>query len=328
MVKKINNNNFIAEDGEKIKDINCSIKKEFNFPKIIGFLDFNEVLYAVYDSSSIYFIDKAEKDIQKDKIKFEIKEPEFKNIKICKKYDENNFILLTDNYLSLITIVENREYMINKKIKMEIRLFDFTSNLDLIFGDYAYDTYTIHYLFNPEYKQKENLLNIYRPTKIQIIKDDLFFIFENGKISSYLIKENKVNKLNEKSDIKTDDKSSIIDLNDLYYAFNHQEEIYILNKKNLDLIKTINLNLISNNIIPLTFFVKINGNNVIIFVFKDESVYMKNYEISMEGIKWDSKNDKNVIKEKINNIIIYENKAFFIGTDKAYLNEIEIEKNK
>ena len=137
-----------------------------------------------------------------------------------------------------------------------------------------------------------------------------------------------MNKLNEKNDIKIGDKSSIINLNDLYYAFNHKEEIYILNKKNLDLIKTINLNLISNNIIPLTFFVKINGNNVIIFVFKDESVYMKNYEISMEGIKWDSKNDKNVIKEKINNIIIYDNKAFFIGTDKAYLNEIEIEKNK
>ena len=320
------NDNFNDIKENDAIDIDYNIKKEFNYLNILGLLDFNDDLYALYDYSLIRFISK-----KNDMIKFEIKEKDLSQIKSCQKNEENKILVLTEGYLIFIQILENSDYIILNKNHISIDKFEFNSSLNLLFCYY----YNIYFLLFPKYNEQKLLLeyNNQYINKFQFIRDNLFFIFESGKISSYLIKDDKAKQLNSTNQFNIDTKySEVIDLNSGFYALNNKDKIYILNKNNLEIIKTININLDKLNTqfyyysfsIFTTLF-KSFDTIITLFIFDNDNkiVDFQNYKISMSGIKWELEKGHNLLWDKINSLKKCGNNLLFLGNNKSYLVDIQ-----
>ena len=321
------NNNFNDIKENDAIDIDYNIKKQFNYLNILGILDFNDDLYAIYDDSLLRFISK-----KNDMIKFEIKEKDLSQIKSCQKNEENKILVLTEGYLIFIKILENSDYIILNKNQISIGKFEFNSSLNLLFYYY----YNIYFLLFPKYNEQKFLLeyNNQYINKFQFIRDNLFFIFESGKISSYLIKDDKAKQLNSTNQFNIDTKySEVIDLNSGFYALNNKDKIYILNKNNLEINKTININLdklntqfyyYSSSIFTTLF--KSFDTIITLFIFDtyNKIVDFQNYKISMSGIKWELEKEKNVISDKIYALKkLDNNNLLFLGNNKSYLVDIQ-----
>ena len=188
-------------------DINYSFNKKFSLSNMIGYLDFNDELYAIYDNSLIQFMSKKD-----NKFKFEIREKDLNNIKSCQKNEKNKILVLTDKHLLFIQILENSDYIIKDKYTDSIKIFEFNSSLDLIY----YKNNYIYFSLFPNYSEEKVLTDQFYNSinKFQFINDNLFFIFQNDSISSYSIKNYKAQKLNSTNEIKLNAQfSEIIDLN-------------------------------------------------------------------------------------------------------------------
>ena len=338
-------NNFYKEENNNINEMNINAidvyyQIEIKFDcYIIGFIDFNDDLYAIYNKSIIQFISKNE-----NKIKFEINEKDLYQIKSCQKNENNKILVLTDKYLIFIQILENSEYIILNKYSISLNKFEFNSSLNFLYSNLYYPT-KIYFRLFPNYKEEKILLNNYNKyiEKFQFIKDNLFFVFEENKISSYLIKNNKAEFLNSTDQIIIDAVySEIIDLNNYFYLINNRDKIYILNKNNLNLNKTININLdkynsknnnsyyYSNSKKYFTSLFKITDKIISLFIFDNNGrvVDFQNYYISMSGIKWELKKEENFLREiTINSLKRYNNKLLFLGEYKSFLIDMIIKKN-
>ena len=309
-------------------DINYSFNKKFSLSNMIGYLDFNDELYAIYDNSLIQFMSKKD-----NKFKFEIREKDLNNIKSCQKNEKNKILVLTDKHLLFIQILENSDYIIKDKYTDSIKIFEFNSSLDLIY----YKNNYIYFSLFPNYSEEKVLTDQFYNSinKFQFIDDNLFFIFQNDSISSYSIKNYKAQKLNSTNEIKLNAQfSEIIDLNN-FYAINNLNQIYILNKKNLTINKTININISLNKYIDkinfyysyyFTFLLKISDSIITLFVSDNNNniVIFQNYQISMSGIKWEFKKEENILKNTgINSIKMHNNNVLFLGNYNSYLIDIK-----
>jgi len=179
------------------------------------------------------------------------------------------------------------------------------------------------------------------------VKNDLFFIFKQNRISSYLIKDDKAEFLNSTDQINIDKAySEIIDLNNFFYLVNNKDKIYILNKNNLNVNKTININLdkynsknnlqyfysTSNNYFTSLF--KITDKIIVLFIFDNKGgvVDFQIYQISSNGIKWELKKEENILRNTNISLKRFNNKLLFLGEDKSFLikmtiNGIDIKNN-
>ena len=122
-----------------------------------------------------------------------------------------------------------------------------------------------------------------------------------------LIYGNKSKLVNELEINMDPSHSSIIELNNNYYCFNDQYRILILNKSNLFLAKEIN---IENNILGL---LKISDKIISIFSSKYGSIKLINYDISLDGIKWNEKERKDILKGESND----EKVLMFVKSQKS-----------
>ena len=115
---------------------------------------------------------------------------------------------------------------------------------------------------------------------------------------------------------------SIIELNSEYYCLNDERKILLLNKKNLDIAKTISLD--SNNL----GFLKISENLISIFVNDYESLklFSNNYTISNNGIKWNLSQTKSLINKTFNSFCYDNNYILFMNKDGCTLFEIKAKK--
>ena len=145
---------------------------------MIGYLDFNDELYAIYDNSLIQFMSKKD-----NKFKFEIREKDLNNIKSCQKNEKNKILVLTDKHLLFIQILENSDYIIKDKYTDSIKIFEFNSSLDLIY----YKNNYIYFSLFPNYSEEKVLTDQFYNSinKFQFINDNLFFIFQNDSISLF-----------------------------------------------------------------------------------------------------------------------------------------------
>jgi len=327
-------NNFYEEGNYNINeininaiDVNYKIERQFDFKNIIGFIDFNEDLHAIYNLSKITFISKND-----NAIKFEINEKDLYPIKSCQKNEDNKILVLTNKYLVFIRILENSDYIILNKYSLSFYKYEFNSSLSLLYSSDSYSGKIYISLF-PNYKEGKKLLDYYcYIEKFQFVKDNLFFIFEQNKISSYLIKNDKAEFLNSTDQINIDKVySEIIDLNNSFYLVNNKDEIYILNKNNLNVNKTININLDKYEYFystSNTSLFKITDKIIILFIFDNEGGFVdfQIYQISMSGIKWELKKEENILRNAIKTLKRFNNKLLFLGDDKSFLIKITINK--
>ena len=204
------NNNYNNDIKINAIDINYTIKQEFNLSNMIGYLDFNDELYAIYNNSLVQFFSK-----KNNKFKFEINEIDLNGIKSCQKNEKNKILVITNNNLIFIQILENSDYIILNKYSDSIQIFEFNDSLDLIYSKGNY----IYFSLFPNYSE-EKVLTDYEYSyinKFQFINDNLFFIFQNDSISSFSIINNKAQKLNSTNQIKINTKlCEIVDLNNFF----------------------------------------------------------------------------------------------------------------
>ena len=125
---------------------------------------------------------------------------------------------------------------------------------------------------------------------------------------------------------KDDFKNLVIDLNNELFAVITFSNIYLIRKNNYIIAKTIKLkfpkDFISNY--PL----KISDNYIIFFLFGKE-FSMISYRISMEGIKWEELETKNILNKKIKAFYFLDKKHILLRAEnKNFIMEKIFEKDK
>ena len=305
----IENENPCNNFDNDITDVDYEKLKEFK-GYVIGFLDFNKSLLALYSSKSIFFISKN--NYEK---KFEINEFGLNEIKVCKKIDDAKILIYTGKNILIVSIVDNCDYIINKNIECSYDIYDFNSNLDLLclgYREYYNSTndYFIEQLLFPDYTQVKfakqlNNNNYYQDSKLLTNNNSNFFCFSDDFLECYSIKNNKCSL---KASIKIDidhRNTTIIDLNNKFYCLNDKKKILLLNKEDLATAKTININ--PNNLGIL----KISDKLLSIF-FLEKNIFMfKNYDILSDGIKWQVKNSKDIFEKNVSKYYISNDYILF-----------------
>ena len=287
---------------------------------ITGFLDFNESLFCFYSSDSIIF--NSKKYYQ---TKFSIKEYGLNGIITCKKINDEKILVYTNKNIMIIDIIDNNDYAISKTINFYKEIFDFNSNLDLLYLDYNTENNNYYYNKNsniikltsfPLYNNSKFSISYNKNTydfgdKLQFINDNIFFHISSENLEIYTITNNKC-LLKNKSTIKTDYKNvSIIELNNDYFCLNDLKMILLLNKNDLSVVKTINID--SDNLGML----KISSKYISIFVNDHYSLVSSNYNISSNGIKWTIDQEKTLLNDKKaekffqdNNYILFKSNSY------------------
>ena len=325
---KIKEENMINNEEEEKKldneevDLDYKFIKKFNFD-IIGLMDFNENLFCFYSSNSINFYSK--KDY---KNKFNIKEYELNEILICKKINDEKILVYTNKNIVMIDIIDNNDYAISKRIDFYKQIFDFNSTLDLLCLDYNNNANYYEYEYNsnserfeiklfcfPDYNSFKFSISINKQNydlndKLQFINDTFFFHISPSYLEVYKISFGYCYLLN-KSLIKTDyTNASIIELSNDFYCLNDLKIIYLLNKTDLSLTKTINI--ASNNLGLL----KLSEKSVSIFVNESHKFVSKNYDILSNGIKWSLNQTQTLLN---NEVIGYcKDKKYILFKNKNY----------
>ena len=311
------NSQFISSDKEEDvlnkeekeisaeKEINVNYKFINKFcDNIIGFLDFNANLLCFYSNNTINFITKINYEKQ-----FDIKEYGLDEIVTCKKINNQQILAYTKKNIVIIDIIDNNDYAISKRINFYKEIFDFNTNLDLLFLDYKYEKNNYYYYNNnleefiikliyfPNYNNSKFTFSFKRnkyelQDKLQFINDKIFIHFSPKNLKLYEIRNNECY-LKNSSKIKINyTKASIFEINNDFYCLNDLNLILLLNKNDLSVAKTININ--SDNLGIL----KITDKLVSIFVTQNYMLYAKKYDISSNGLKWTLNYEKTVLYEE------------------------------
>ena len=125
-------------------------------------------------------------------IKFKIIENEIKEIKFCKKIDDEKIMIKVPNYLMIINIIDNIDYMIIQKYSLSCEYYDFNSKLDLIFineGGYSNSIYFNSYSGKINNYNSSYMTEVSYKGKLQFINNDSFFHFCYGNLTLYQLKE-------------------------------------------------------------------------------------------------------------------------------------------
>ena len=312
--------------GNDVTDVDFTNLKNFEFNnQIIGFLDFNKDLIIFYSSNEIYFISKYD-----FKIKFQLKEFGINEIQICKKINDLNLLISTNKEIIFVDIINNNDYKINKKIVLKSNIYDFNSHLDLLYLNRGIHTIEVILLLFPDFNRSKLLINLsfnnnnnyYSNEKLKFINDNIFFHSLHNYLSLYEINNNK-GSLVKNLRIDIDSKNvSIIELNNEYYCLNDKRKILLLNKKNLDIAKTISL--VSNNLGLL----KISENLISIFEYNYESYKLlsNNCTISLNGIKWNLSQTKSLSNNNFDSCCYDNNYILFMNKKKCSLYDIKPKK--
>ena len=149
----------------------------------------------------------------------------------------------------------------------------------------------------------------------QFINNNSFFYFCNRILKLYEIQKQYNNNYiyKDAKSINLDynyEYATIIDLNKNFFCLNDGNKILLLNKENLTLSKTICNNV---NILGL---LKISDNNITILESKNQKLILNNYEILLDGLNWNLKGTKNILKEEVYNIE-RSNNYFLCKTNRA-----------
>jgi len=127
---KVENKNSQNLFGDDITKVDYKELTTFEY-KATGFLDFNKNLFVLYASSSIYFISKKNFDV-----KIKIEEYGLGGIKACKKINDEKLLIYTTKEIIIADILGESDYKISKKIEFYKEIYDFNSNLDILYIDY------------------------------------------------------------------------------------------------------------------------------------------------------------------------------------------------
>ena len=296
---------------EKINEINGIIYenlKEFN-KAVRNFVDFNKDLFILCTGNIIYLISKINYET-----KIEIREIEIKDIKFCKKIDDEKFLIQIPNYILIIRVFNNIEYMIIQKYQFHCNYFDFNTKFDIVYIEYKNSMYYFYFQTISGIIKNSSanyLKETYDNGRPQFINDSQFFYFYKSFIKLYEINGNYY--IDQLKSINLDynyNYARIIDLNESFYCLNDGNKILLLNKNNLTLSKTISMN--SNN---LGLF-KISNNKITIFESNNKNLIINNYEILMSGLNWDKKGSKIILNEEAFSIE-KSNNYFFCKTNRA-----------
>ena len=305
------------QNVEKINEINGIICEKINeFDKgIRHFVDFNKVLFIFCTENIIYLLSK-----QNFEKKIEIRESEIKDIKFCKKIDDEKFIIQIPNYFIFIQIIKNINYMITQKYYLPCNYFDINSKLDLIYTSNRNRITTIYFkTYSEILDNSESYDNWVQPSNYgrpQFIEDNYFFYFCKNNLTLYKRQKNDYNSNYYISELKSTNldynynNAKIIDLNKNFYCLNDERKILLLNKNNLTISKTISMN--TNN---LGLF-KISPDNIITFESKNKKLIFNNYIILMAGIDWNLQGSKNILDEEVYSVEKINN-YFFCRANKA-----------
>ena len=279
---KINQINLIENNEDNNDNLKVIYEKKCEFEyKAIGLIDFNEYLFAIYSSSSIHFLSKTN-----FKSKIDIIEKQLKGIEVCKKIDNENILVYAPDNILIIKIIDNKDYMIIHRYNFSSTYYDFNLNLDLLYikikeyknnNNYYYgnknNTFSFQLLKYPNYDNQYSVLATKKGngSRIRFINNDIFFLYSSKSIEIYKITNSKCIMLNSLSLNLENSKVSIIDFNDNFYCLNDGSTILLLNKTNLAIAKSINIEY--NNIKLL----KISNNIITIFAYDDNKLILQNY---------------------------------------------------
>lgn len=214
--------------------------------------------------------------------------------------------------------------MILNKINISYKIFCFNSSLNLIYSNLD-SKGDVNFLLFPNYDEPKCLISkLSYIIKFQFMKDNLFFIFKLFGLSLYIIQNDEAKLLNSNLEIKFEDKSSceVIDLNTEFYYLVNKQSIYILKKNNLQIAKTLTLNLDDYNYVFLPFLQFVNKFATVFVRSKDDKrVYYLNYQILNDGFEWKLITNKLIIKDKIISLSKYKKQILLIGENYCYLVE-------
>ena len=312
--------------GNYIKSVDYTNIKSYKY-KLINFLDLNSYLLVLYTEDKILFISKNNYEI-----KFQLKEYDLKEIKICNKINDKKILINTTKNIIIIDIIDNIDYRINKKISFLYNIHDFNTNLDLLCfdNDKFYDKYrddeafSIR-LFSFNSFDKSKFLITFRKTgnyndnKLQFCNNNIFFRFSQNNLESYIITKDKCS-LKNSLDIEIDSKdTSIIDLNNEFYCLNDQKKILLLNKNDLSIAKTIN-----NNCYNLGML-KISDKIITVFLLEGGKLIANNYDIFSNGINWRKNHAKQLLDKTVSNFFFNNNYILFTKGPRFYDDKTENE---
>ena len=252
---------FIEEVDEKT-NINLKIVKTIKNFGISDFCEINESCIAFSNYSTIYIYDKN----NFTQI-FKIKEFNKKIIKIG-KIENNKFFGISYNFIIVFNILNNNDYIIENSLKSPSQIIE-TNCSDI----YYIDLFNINYYYCLKYPYTDSIEEFSSENKyikLTFLGKDLMVAFNNESLDFYkkIFIQTFFN-----SKIYFEKKSSIFDINEQFYLINNLDIIYLLNKKNFNLAKTINLDI---DHIDLRLF----QNNKKIFTIIYNS-HLKNYYHSL-----------------------------------------------
>ena len=246
---------------------------------------------------------------------------------MCKKISDEKILIYTNKSITLVDIIDNNDYKVAKKIDFYEKIYDFNSNFNLIYLNHKYKNsgyykeitgFTIKFKSFPDYKENKILVSGSKKyqgneaNKLQFYNNNIFFHFSEDNLDSYNINNNNCY-LENSVKISIDySNASIISLNNEYYCLNDKRKVLILNKKDLTIAKTININ--SNNL----GMIKISDKLVTIFFVKDSQLLYNNYEIQSNGIKWIVKKTITLLKEK--KVVFFHDKNYVLFKIASYDN--------
>ena len=319
---------------EKISEINGVIYeniRELN-KGVRHFSDLNKDLFIFCTENVIYLLSKQNFDT-----KIEIRESEIKDIKYCKKIDDEKFLIQIPNFIVIIKVINNVDYMIIQKYELPSNYYSFNSKFDIVYAqiekDKHYKNTNHYYIYLNTYS---NIINNHKSNKSynmfiandigepQFINDNHFFYFCKDIVRLYETPNNYYysnNYSNAIKSIKLDynyNYACIIDLNKNFYCLNDRSKMLLLNKDNLTLSKTISMN--NNN---LGLFKNSDNNISIFFETNDNKLEIYNYAILIDGLNWNLKGSKNIVNEEVYRVE-KSNNYFICRTNRAcFLFEIK-----
>ena len=310
---------------EKINEINGVIYeniRELN-KEVRHFSDLNKDLFIFCIENVIYLLSKVNFET-----KIKIIESEIKDIKYCKKIDDEKFLIQIPNYILIIKVINNTDYMIIQKYELPSNNYSFNSKFDIIYTQAKKEPNNYYYIYFNTYSNIIKNSSSYYEQYVgssgepQFINDNHFFYFCKDILTIYEITYRSYGRdfANKIKSIKLDYNykyACIIDLNKSFYCMNDGRKILLLNKDDLTLSKTISMN--NNN---LGLF-KISDNNISIFFESNNKLVLNNYDILMAGLNWNLTGSKNIINEEVYRVE-KSNNYFICRTNKAcFLFEIK-----
>ena len=279
------------------------------------FIFYNENIIKFYSIKNFLFI-------------FEIEEYFLNNIAVCKKHKEDSILVISDSFLYFILIIENCEYIIKNQIDIKYsNIYAFNSSFDLLTYDRSHEK--IFIFSGPNYKNTKKFSTkneYYYFYKVLFFDDKKFLGCENDKLGLYELVEKKSEnfclflyryKIKKKKNYEN--YISVIDLNKLkceFYAFIIHDLIYLINKDNYIIAKTIKLN---QQIFDRSDIFQIYNNNIDFLLFGKSTVFLIKYEISMGGIKWQEKSNKIILQKEAKLFDRYNNIILFVKDNNCFL---------